>query len=213
MDNNNTAVECKLEVKQIPYKESKLTRHQLYMQEIETDINTGKISIWSMDYFPYTWQPYSFTPQQLKAAIIEYSDSPTSINKICNNNNVPYKGFWDMVEKYPEARDLWQSAFTRKAKEYNKQALELYSDETPPDWAKDTTVTSGGAESTRWSGAAVQFMRNKADLLMRQAVIHDRATYGDKQTVEMTTTNRNINANISITTDTQGMIDLFSSNK
>jgi hypothetical protein len=206
-------IEVKTEAKQIGYVPSKHISHQLYMQQLTTEIQSGHISIWALGFFPYATRPIRITPEQYKAAIDEYAITAKPISDILSAKGIDYGIFWELMDRYAEIAEYYQQASTRKAKEYYYEAQQVYTTDSPPDAAKDISTSAGGATSERWSTAYVQYMRNRADFKMRQAIIHDRATYGDKQQVEVTSTTRSINANISVTTDTQGMIDLFTSGK
>lgn len=187
---NMVAIE-KAETLLLDYKESNLTLHQKDMQEIEQEVQSGKISIFSLSFFPWTMQPYKITPQQVQQAIISYQDSVEGIRKVLEKHGISYPVYYDLIIKYSEVAESHRLASIRKAKEYSQAAVQLYLDDIPQEFKE---MDRYGV--IKLSGPGIKYMRDKADQLGKQAAIHDRATYGEKQDINLKTISLNINTDL-----------------
>ena len=95
-----------------------------------------------------------------------------------------------MLEKYGELLERHRTCLTRKAKEYNQAAIDLYLDNIP-----DMFIEVDRFGVKKLSGPGVKYMRDKSDMLMKQAAIHDRERYGDKQQIDLKSRSVNVNIN------------------
>jgi len=165
--------------KLLSYNNSRKLQHTLYMVEMERDIQSGKRSLWSIDFIPWTRQEYKITPQTLFNALMFYRNTTDSITKVLNQYNIDKDSFWKLLGKYQEIRDLFETGHEIKGHAYNSAAVDLYDE--MPAWLWDKNADG----IPRMSGPAVNYIRNKHDCYQKQAVIHNPDRYADKTKIDI----------------------------
>ena len=165
-------------------------------EEISANITTQSItnanSIFNQSRFPSKTKKYEFTPAQLKNAIETFSTNTVPLNDHLENAGIATSTFFRLILDYPEINVALARAWQDKGSAYNSQSVEIYTATAPPKWCYDTDKSG----NEKISMAGVKYLSDRHRMLTRQATIHDRERYGEKQ--EVISHNTNI-SEISIT--------------
>ena len=158
-------------------------------EEISANITTPAItnasSIFKQSRFPSKTKKYAFTPKQLHDALTTFSDNTTPLNDHLESRGITVDTFFRLVRDYPEINVALARAWQIKGSAYNSQSVEIYTATAPPKWCYDTDKSG----NEKISMAGVKYLSDRHRMLTRQATIHDRERYGEKQEVISHNTN------------------------
>lgn len=130
-------------------------------------------SIFNQPEFPSNTKKFKFTPKQLFTALNEYQNTSTPVDKCLENNKVRIKSFFELLGQYEEIRQHYQLARTRKARIYGEESLKVW-EAIPTDKRFYQHDREGHLFLTP---AAVNYMRFKAESMLKQAQIHETGSY------------------------------------
>ena len=158
-------------------------------EEISANCTTQSIStnnsIFKQSRFPSKTKKYEFTPAQLKNAIETFSTNTIPLNDHLENCGIATSTFFRLILDYPEINIALARAWQDKGSAYNSQSVEIYTATAPPKWCYDTDKSG----NEKISMAGVKYLSDRHRMLTRQATIHDRERYGEKQEVISHNTN------------------------
>lgn len=123
-------------------------------------------------------RPLTLTPQDVKNALMINATTITPWETILKTLNISMITVQRLALVHPELAAAYEYTRKLKAGRYSEDAVNTYQ-QIPPD-AYETDKNG----QKRLSQAYVTYMRDKIAVWHRQAALHDRETYGDKQTIE-----------------------------
>ncbi len=165
---------------------SQNTSHRYQQQIIKKNIESGKISIFSLAEFPYSHQPFKFTPFDLKRLFDEYSLSTIGINKLCSKHGIREQSVYILIDRYSELRAYYERCIKQKATVHNEKSVDLWEEPLNEDEYETTKY------GKKLNYASVVFRDRKSQMYARQAALLDRDRFGDVQRVESTVKSFNI---------------------
>ena len=165
--------------------------HNKCLELLPDDIKNNPDSIIHANNFPASnGRPHEFTPSMLLQAMTVYATqinpdkTPVTLEQALTQAGIREQSAYLLLQKYPDFRQVYDVARATKAKLYNQAANVQYEGDIA-DNPRAYDVAKDG--SMRLSSAYVTFKRDKANHMHRQAVIHDKHTFGEIKQIESKT--------------------------
>jgi hypothetical protein len=179
--------------------------HLAETKVLNNKISAGEVSVWNLDEFPYTYQPFKCTPNALKVMFDDYSLSTKGIHRLCKEHGVREHSVYILIERYSEVRAYYERCLKQRAVVCNEKSVDLWEEPLQDD----------EFEETKWGKklnyASVVFRDRKSQMYSRQAALLDRERFGEKQVIESTVKTFSINRNINGDSEAanKSLMDLF----
>lgn len=162
-------------------------------EEQTNAVLSGQVSIWDMPAFPNKTRPCNFTPQNLRDALTEYETTPDNIVDVLDRRGIRVDTFYDLLSIFPEIREVYELSRAHKSVQYAKVAQNIYQGDIPETFFE---IDKNGCK--RLSMAGIRYLRDKAEIQLRFAEIHETGSFVRRSQVETKSMNLNVNANIDI---------------
>ena len=161
------------------------------MDNLSTETNSElweKTGILLQPAFPPTrTKPIQFSPENLYNAILQWAYSPKTWIQCCTDNNVRQSTADVVTEMYQEIRVLKERARKLHALQYVHKAQECT--ENPPEEAYIVDKWGNRQLSQSW----VTYNRDRNQVYLRLAQIHETGTTVERHQVQQETVNYNVN--------------------